>query len=143
MMFMKQIFIEVALMLRFGRFADFGYRRQRRTLGENDMFSAVARAKADKHFTDNPNMRNGFSRSGFKSFAEAFSAECYRFAGIPKRFDGISIDETTNTRRSSKFSLFIRSTTAAFSTRQVCPFGIFPLPLSVFFENSYPVRRTS
>ena len=143
MMFMKQIFIEVALMLRFGRFADFGYRRQRRVLCGNDMFSAVARAKADKHFTDNPNMRNGSFRNGFKSFAEAFSAECYRFAGIPKRFGGISVDETTNTRRSSRFSLFVRSTTAVFSPRRSCPPAVFPSSPSALFGNFYPVWRSA
>ena len=102
-MFMKQIFIKVVLMLRFEGLAGFGYRRQRRTLGESDMSPETMRTKSGVHFTVNSVARNGSFRNGFKSFAETFSKEHYRSAGISERFAGISGSGNTNPRRVLNF----------------------------------------
>ena len=143
MMFMKQIFIKVVLMLRFGGLAGFGYRRQRRTLGESDMSPETMRTKSGVHFTVNSVARNGSFRNGFKSFAETFFGRHCRSAGIPKQLVGISVGEKANPQMSSKFSLFVRNTTIAFSPRRGCPPAVFPLLLSALFGNFYPVWRSA
>ena len=142
MMFMKQIFIKVALMIRFGRFVDFGYRRQRRILGESDTFHEAMQMKSSERFIENSVARNGFSRNGFGSFAEMFSKEHYRSAIISKQFVGISVGKKASPQMSSDFSLFIQSTTAAFSPMGF-PSCLFPSPLSALFGNFYPVWRSA
>ena len=137
---MEQIFI--LLVLRFGRFADFGYRRQRRMLCGNGSSPETMRTKSGVHFTVNSVARNGSFRNGFKSFAETFSGRHCRSAGIPKQLVGISVGEKANPQMSSDFSLFIQSTTAAFPSTGF-PACLFPSPLSAFFENFYPVWRSA
>lgn len=124
-MFMKQIFIKVALMIRFGRFVDFGYRRQRRMWYGNIFSPETVRTKSNARFTVNPVARNDFSRNGFGSFAETFSKEHYHSAIISKQLAGISVGKNTNPQMSSDFSLFIQSTMAAFSPRRSCPPAFF------------------
>lgn len=143
MMFMKQIFIKVALMLRFGGLAGFGYRRQRRMWYGNIFSPETVRTKSNARFTVNPVARNNSSRNGFKSFAETFSEEHYRSAGISKQLVGISVGKKASPQMSSDFSLFIQSTTAAFSPRRSCPLAVFPSSLSALFGNFYPVWRSA
>lgn len=130
-------------MIRFGGLAGFGYRRQRRILGESDTFHEAMQMKSSERFIEKHDERNGFSRNGFKSFAETFSKEHYRSAIISKQLAGISVGKNTNPQMSSDFSLFIQSTTATFSPRRSCPLAVFPSSLSALFENSYTVWRSA
>ena len=137
---MEQIFI--LLVLRFGKFADFGYRRQRQMLCGNGSSPETMRTKNGVHFTVNSVARNGSFRNGFKFFAETFSKEHYRSAIISKQPVGTSAGKNTNPQMSSNFPLFIQSTTAVFSLMGF-PFRFFPLLFSAFFENFYPVWRSA
>ena len=137
-MFMKQIFIKVALVLRFGRFADFGYQRQRRMLCGNSSSPETVRTKSGVCYIGKTDVRNG----SFRNFAETCSAEHSRSMVIHERFPGIPIDKNTNPRRPSNFSLFIRSTTAAFFPTEFLS-RLFPSPLSALFGNLYPVWRSA
>jgi len=143
MTLMKPIF--TLLVLRFGRFAVFGYRRQRRMLRGNGSFPESMRTKNGARCIGNSVSRNGSFRNSFKSFAETFSGRHCRSAGIPKhpkQLVGISVGEKANPQMSSDFSLFIQSTTAAFPSTGF-PARLFPSPLSALFGNFYPVWRSA
>ena len=153
MTFMKQIF--TLFVLRFGRLAGFVCQMQRRMLCGNSSSPEIMRTGSGARCIGNLDegnvcrnnfnsfaTRDVFSRSGFNFFAKFAAGHC-RSAVIPKRSAAISVGKNTNPRRSFKFSFFVQSTTAIFSTRRGCPPAVFSSPLSVFFGSLYPVRRSA
>ena len=151
MTFMKQIF--TLFVLRFGRLAGFVCQMQRRMLCGNSSSPEIMRtgsgARCIGNLDEGNACRNNFNsfatrdvffRSGFNFFAKFAAGHC-RSAVIPKRSAAISVGKNTNPRRSFKFSFFVQSTTAIFSTRRGWVSDAFPLSLSALFENLCLVRR--